>query len=91
MPRLFLGVNLMNSKWISVILVGVTSILAVLFIFLNKLELAMLSMTIMFALTNTFRARNFKAQGFEREARWMNIMAIFFAIASVLVLYIVVT
>ncbi|MFJ7649583.1 hypothetical protein ACIQ1H_18860 [Lysinibacillus sp. NPDC097279] len=81
----------MNTKWISSILVAVFSIAAIVFIILGNFNFAVLAMTIMFAMSNGFRAKNFKEQGYIKEAKWMKYMSIFFAIASIVVLIIIFT
>ncbi|TKI53106.1 hypothetical protein FC756_25750 [Lysinibacillus mangiferihumi] len=81
----------MNTKWISSILVAVFSIAAIVCIIIGNFNLAVLAMTIMFALSNGFRAKSFKEQGYVKEAKWMKYMAIFFSIASIAVLIIIFT
>ncbi|MBQ0137767.1 MAG: hypothetical protein KBT36_00550 [Kurthia sp.] len=75
-----------NGKVISLILVAAASFSALYFIVKQNIDAAVLSMTIMFTLTNFFRARTFKEQGHAKEAKWMRTMAIIFAILSVVVL-----
>jgi len=58
---------------------------------MGKFNFAVLAMTIMFALSNGFRAKSFKEQGYVKEAKWMQYMAVFFAIASIVVFVIVLT
>lgn len=67
----------MNKKWLSSILVAIFSIAALVFIIIGKFNFAVLAMTIMFALSNGFRAKSFKEQGYVKEAKWMQYMAIF--------------
>ena len=81
----------MNTKWISSILVAFFSIVAIIFVANGNFNLAVLSMTVMFALSNGFRAKSFKEQGYVKEAKWMQYMAIFFGISSVAVLVIILT
>ncbi|WP_431808649.1 hypothetical protein [Lysinibacillus sphaericus] len=81
----------MNTKWVSSILVAVFSIAAIVCIIIGNFNLAVLAMTIMFALSNGFRAKSFKEQGYVKEAKWMKYMAIFFSIASIAVLIIIFT
>ncbi|QDQ01085.1 hypothetical protein FOH38_11735 [Lysinibacillus fusiformis] len=78
----------MNTKWLSSILVAIFSIAAIVCIIMGYFNFAVLAMTIMFALSNGFRAKSFKEQGYVKEAKWMKYMAIFFTIASIIVLYI---
>lgn len=81
----------MNKKWISTSIIALTSVLAVVCIILESYDWAIFSMTIMFTLTNTFRAKSFKEQGYVREAKWMQITGIFFALAAIAVLYIIIS
>ncbi|AVK95241.1 hypothetical protein FCT18_13240 [Lysinibacillus sphaericus] len=81
----------MNTKWVSSILVAIFSIAAIVCIIIGNFNLAVLAMTIMFALSNGFRAKSFKEQGYVKEAKWMKYMAIFFSIASIAVLIIIFT
>ena len=81
----------MNIKWVSSILVAVLSIAAIVFIIMGNFNFAVLAMTIMFAVSNGFRAKSFKEQGYVKEAKWMKYMAIFFSIASIVVFIIILT
>ncbi|MGE7674724.1 hypothetical protein ACQKMV_14250 [Lysinibacillus sp. NPDC094403] len=81
----------MNIKWLSSILVAILSIAAIVFIIMGNFNFAVLAMTIMFAVSNGFRAKSFKEQGYVKESKWMKYMAIFFAIASIVVLIIILT
>ncbi|MBK3494533.1 hypothetical protein JFL43_06635 [Viridibacillus sp. YIM B01967] len=76
----------MNVKNITGVLVGVTSILALYFIIKQNFNVAILFITLMFTVTNTFRAKDFKDKGYEKEAKWMRGMAIFFGIATLAIL-----
>lgn len=77
------------EKPISLILVIAASFSALFFIVKQQMDAAILSMTIMFTFTNFFRARTFKEKGNDKEARWMNMMAIIFAVLSIAVLGII--
>lgn len=81
----------MNRKWLSSILVGIFSIAALVFIIMGKFNFAVLAMTIMFTLSNGFRAKSFEEQGYIKESKWMKYMALFFAIASIVVFVIILT
>ena len=81
----------MNRKWLSSILVAFFSIAALVFIIMGKFNFAVLAMTIMFTLSNGFRAKSFEEQGYIKESKWMKYMAIFFAIASIVVFVIILT
>lgn len=76
----------MNRKWIAGILIAAVSIAALVFIIKGNINLAVLFMTALFALSNGFRAVSFKEKGFEKEAKWMKGMSIFFVIAFIIVL-----
>ena len=62
------------------------SILAIVFLIMGYLEIAVLFMTVLFVMTNSFRYRQMKAQGMDREAKWMKGMAIIFGILFFVVL-----
>ncbi|MBG9454618.1 aspartyl/asparaginyl-tRNA synthetase [Lysinibacillus sphaericus] len=81
----------MNTKWLSSILVAIFSIAAIVFIIIGNFNFAVFAMTIMFAVSNGFRAKSFKEQGYIKEAKWMKYMAIFFSIASIVVFIIILT
>ncbi|MEA0552668.1 hypothetical protein U1P98_20145 [Lysinibacillus irui] len=81
----------MNRKWLSSIFVAIFSIAALVFIIMGKFNFAVLAMTIMFTLSNGFRAKSFEEQGYVKESKWMKYMAIFFAIASIIVFVIILT
>ncbi|TQR34153.1 hypothetical protein C7Y47_09235 [Lysinibacillus sphaericus] len=81
----------MNIKLLSSILVAIFSIAAIVFIIIGNFNFAVLAMTIMFAVSNGFRAKSFKEQGYVKEAKWMKYMAIFFSIASIVVFIIIFT
>ena len=76
----------MNAKWIQGISMALLSLLALTFLIMGDLEIAVLFMTVLFVLTNSFRYRQMKAQGMNREAKWMLGMAIIFAILFFVVL-----
>ncbi|XKE95256.1 hypothetical protein LG326_02645 [Metaplanococcus flavidus] len=76
----------MNSKMLQGIGIASLSILAVIFLFMGYMDIAVLFMTVLFVLTNTFRYRQMKAQGMDREAKWMMGMAVIFGILFFVVL-----
>jgi hypothetical protein len=76
----------MTRKWIAGILIAAVSIAALVFIIKGNINLAVLFMTALFALSNGYRAVSFKEKGFEKEAKWMKGMSIFFVIAFIVVL-----
>ena len=76
----------MNAKWIQGISMALLSLLALTFLIMGDLEIAVLFMTVLFVLTNSFRYRQMKAQGMDREAKWMLGMAVIFAILFFVVL-----
>ncbi len=73
------------EKMISLVLVAASSLSALFFIIKQNMDAAILSMTIMFTLTNFFRSRTFKQKGHDKEAKWMQKMSLVFAVLSVLV------
>lgn len=75
----------MNPKILQGILILLLSILAIVFLFMGSMEIAVLFMTLLFVLTNTFRYRQMKEMGMAREARWTKGMAILFAVLFVVV------
>ncbi len=79
----------MKRNWIAGLLLSAVSIAALVFIIKGNLYVAVLFMTALFALTNGFRAVSFKEKGFEREAKWMKGMSIFFTVAFVIILGII--
>lgn len=81
----------MNEKNVSMVLVIVASITSLFFIVKQNVELAVFALMIMFTLTNYFRYRSFSEKGYVKEAKWMKGMSIFFAIAAIVVLYIILT
>ncbi|MFJ8263704.1 hypothetical protein ACIQ4I_17465 [Rummeliibacillus sp. NPDC094406] len=80
----------MNLKIISGVLVTITSILAVFFVIKQNFNLAVLFISLMFTITNTFRAKDMARQGYEKEAKWMKAMATFFGIATLVVLVMII-
>ena len=81
----------MNEKIVSMILVTISSLLALYFVIVNNFQLAVLFLTIMFTLTNFFRYRSFTQQGMEKEAKWMRNTSVLFAALAVIVLVVVIT
>lgn len=76
------------EKPLSLVLVAAASLSALFFIIKQNMDAAILSMTIMFTLTNFFRSRTFKQNGHVKEAKWMQRMSMIFAVLSVLVVVI---
>lgn len=76
----------MNRKLILGISVATLSIASLIFLIQGNMDIAVLLMTLLFVITNSFRAREMKKQGMEREAKWMLGMAIMFALLFVIVL-----
>lgn len=75
----------MNPKILQGVLILLLSILAIVFLFMGSMEIAVLFMTLLFVLTNTFRYKQMKEMGMAREAKWTKGMAILFAILFVVV------
>lgn len=76
----------MNPKILQGVALAVLSITALFFLIRGQLEIAVLFMTVLFVMTNSFRYRQMKAQGMDREAKWMFGMAVIFAILFFVVL-----
>ena len=76
----------MNRNWVFGLLIAAVSVAALIFIIKGNMNLAVLLMTAIFALSNGFRAISFKEKGFVREARWMKGMSILFAVLFFVVL-----
>lgn len=81
----------MNEKVLSMILVTISSLLALYFVIVSNFQLAVLFLTIMFTFTNFFRYRSFKQQGMEKEAKWMRNTSVLFAVLVVIVLVTIIT
>ncbi|MFP3323135.1 hypothetical protein R0K05_08495 [Planococcus sp. SIMBA_160] len=75
----------MNPKILQGVLIVLLSILAIVFLFMGSMEIAVLFMTLLFVLTNTFRYKQMKEMGMAREAKWTKGMAILFAVLFVVV------
>jgi hypothetical protein len=76
----------MNRKLAQGIAIAGLSIASLAFIIQRNLNIAVLLMTLLFVLTNSFRYRQMKTQGMEREAKWMLGMAVVFAVLFFVVL-----
>lgn len=76
----------MNRNWIFGLLIAAVSVAALIFIIKGNMNMAVLLMTAIFALSNGFRAISFKEKGFVREAKWMKGMSILFAVLFFIVL-----
>ncbi|WP_144513620.1 hypothetical protein [Bacillus sp. FJAT-22090] len=76
----------MKRNWVFGLLITAVAITSLVFIILGNLNLAVLFMTVIFALSNGYRAISFKEKGFVREAKWMKGMAIVFAVLFFVVL-----
>ena len=73
----------MKAKWIMGLAIAASAAVSLYFIIRLNLEYAILSMLIMFTLTNASRAVMYKNQGLARESKWMLWMSMFFAVASI--------
>ncbi|TWT04151.1 hypothetical protein FQV26_14510 [Planococcus sp. CPCC 101016] len=76
----------MNMKLLQGIAIALLSITALTFLIFRHLEMAVLFMTLLFVLTNSFRYRHMKAQGMHREAKWMLGMSVIFGILFFVIL-----
>lgn len=68
------------------IAIAALSVAAVVFLIMGHMDIAVLFMTVLFVFTNMFRYRQMKAQGMDREAKWMRAMAVIFGILFFVVL-----
>ncbi|WP_391117925.1 hypothetical protein [Psychrobacillus sp. L3] len=79
----------MKKNWIIGIVIVAAAIASLVFIILGNLNMAVLFMTAIFTLSNGYRAVSFKEKGFVREANWMKVMAIIFAVLFFVILGII--
>lgn len=77
----------MKRNWVFGLLIAAVSISALVFIIKGNINMAVLFMTAIFALSNGFRAISFKEKGFVKEARWMKGMSILFIVLFFVVLF----
>lgn len=80
----------MKRNWIFGLLIAAVSVSALVFIIKGNINMAVLFMTAIFALSNGFRAMSFKEKGFGKEAKWMQGMSILFAILFFVVLFLLI-
>lgn len=80
----------MSERILSVTLIVLSSVLALVFMFMNNFNLAVLFMTLLFMFSNFFRYRSFKEKGMEKESKWMLLSAGIFAVLFLIVLFFVV-
>ena len=76
----------MNNKVIQGTLIASLSIASIILLFTGYMGIAALLMTVLFFLTNRYRYKQMKAQGMEREAKWMFGMTVIFGILFFVVL-----
>lgn len=79
----------MKRNWIIGIAIVIAAVLSVVFLVMGNLNMAVLFMTAIFAMSNGYRAVSFKEKGFVREAKWMRGMSILFALLFFVVLAII--
>lgn len=77
----------MKRNWIFGLLIAAVGISALVFIIKGNINMAVLFMTAIFALSNGFRAISFKEKGFVKEAKWMKGMSILFFVLFFVVLF----
>ena len=80
----------MSNRILSISLIVISSVLALVFMFMNNFEIAVLFMTLLFMFSNFFRYRSFKEKGMEKESKWMLMSAGIFALLFFVVLFLVV-
>ncbi|WP_172370704.1 hypothetical protein [Sporosarcina jiandibaonis] len=78
----------MNVKWIFGIGIGIAIIASFYFVIQLNLNMAVLSMVGLFALTNGMRAKTFHDQGLARESKWMKWVSYFFVLAFIVLIII---
>lgn len=76
----------MNGKLLLGVSVATLSIASLVFLIQGNMDIAVLLMTLLFVITNSFRSRQMKMQGMEREAKWMFGVAAIFALLFIVVL-----
>ena len=76
----------MSLKMLQGIGIATLSILAIVFLVMGYMDIAVLFMTVLFVMTNMFRYRQMKEKGMYREAKWMLGMAVIFGILFFVVL-----
>lgn len=72
----------MKMKWLFGLLITASALASLYFIIKLNLEFAILSMLVMFALTNAARTIMYKNEGLLKEAQWMLWISLFFGISS---------
>ncbi|MBO1915346.1 hypothetical protein J4G37_62270, partial [Microvirga sp. 3-52] len=82
----FLGVLRMNIKRVFGIGIGIAIIASFYFIVQLNLNMAVLSMVALFALTNGLRSKTFHDQGLVRESKWMKWVSLFFVVAFIVLI-----
>ena len=76
----------MQLKSLFIIGVIVSALLSLFFIIKQDLNLAVMSMMAMFALTNGSRSKSYREQGMVRESKWMLWLSLFFGAAFIIFL-----
>ena len=79
----------MKKNWIIGTTIVVAALASLFFIIKGNFNMAVLFMTVVFALSNGYRAVSFKEKGYIREAKWMKGMAIIFVVLFFIVLGII--
>jgi hypothetical protein len=79
----------MKKNWIIGTTIVVAALASLIFIIKGNFNMAVLFMTVVFALSNGYRAVSFKEKGYIREAKWMRGMAIIFVVLFFIVLGII--
>lgn len=79
----------MKKNWIIGTVIVVAALASLIFIIKGNFNMAVLFMTVVFALSNGYRAVSFKEKGYIREAKWMRGMSITFVVLFFIVLGII--
>ena len=78
----------MNSKWLFGIGIVIAIICSFYFVVQAQSKYGGTSMVGLFALTNGLRSKTFHDQGLVRESKWMKWVALFFALAFIVLIII---
>ena len=79
----------MQVKWLFRIGIAVAALASFYFIIKLNMTFAVIAMTALFAMTNGSRAKSFKGQGMARESKWMLWLSMFFTVACLVLLLVI--
>ncbi|AYC30382.1 hypothetical protein [Paenisporosarcina cavernae] len=82
--------HIANKRILIVLLaMGILSVISFVFLIKGDLVVAVLGFTLLFALTNGYRAISLKEKGFSKESKWMWGMSSFFVLLFLVLLLII--